>query len=196
MRNAPVNAGNTADKNESSQPMSLLDRHNMIVSRLREGSLTVRDYRQEFARFLGQREALYKEIDVKVCDALSQRWGVKWPERAFLERGMLRGAIYLGLMFDYLLLRADSRFHASFGDDVIDFVGEAFILTVQETTAQDLATYAELIRRIPRRSGGHVQAESACAVAHSPEIQQRAAAAQPDQDQSRRPARRRPRLKR
>lgn len=196
MRNDPLEAHNTADQNESSQPMSLLDRHNMIVGRLREGTLTVRDYRREFTQFLEQREALNKEIDVKVCDALSQRWGIKWPERAFLERGMLRGAIYLGLMFDYLLLRADSRFHASFGDDVIDFVGELFTLTVEETTAQNLAAYAEIIRRMPRRSGGHVEAESACSVGHSTEIQQRAAAAQPDRDQSRRPTRRRARPKR
>ena len=187
---------NSSDKNETSHPMSLLDRHNMIVSRLREGTLTVKDYRQEFTRFHEQREAVYQEIDVRVCEALRERWGVKWPERAVLERGMLTRATFMGLMYDYLLVRPDSRSHATFGDDVISFVAEVFTLTVQETTAQDLATYAELIRRIPRRSGGHVQAESACAVAHSTEIQERAAAAQPDRDQSRRPTRGRIRLKR
>ncbi len=152
--------------NKTAQPVSLLERHEMIVARIRAGTLTVKDYQREFARFVEQKEAVYREIDARVCDTLNQRWGLKWPERAVVERAMLTRATFMGLLYDYLLVRGDAGSHASFGEDVTDFVTEAFTMAVNATGAQDLAAYAQLIHTIPRRTASHGQTGTVCATAN------------------------------
>ena len=155
-----------SNQNETAQPLSLLARHDMIVARIRAGTLTVRDYQREFARFVEQREAVYHEIDARVCDTLNRRWGLKWPERAVVERAMLTRATFMGFLYDYLLVRGDASSHASFGEDVTDFVTEALTMAVNATSAQDLAVYAQLVLTIPRRTGSHGQTGTVCATAN------------------------------
>jgi hypothetical protein len=151
-----MDAQNAAD---TTRPVSLLERHHMVVTRLRAGSLCLKEYRLEFARFLEQKEAVYKEIDARICETLMQRWGLKWPERAVQERSALTHATFLGLLYDYLLVRTDPKTHATFGDDVMEYNTDAFSLLAGATTAQDLADYAKLIREMPRKRMGHPQGE-------------------------------------
>jgi len=153
-----------SNKNDTAQPVSLLERHDRVVARIRAGTLSIQDYQREFARFVERKEAVYREIDARVCDTLNQRWGLKWPERAVVERATLTRATFMGLLYDYLLIRADSRSHASFGEDVTDFVTETFTMAVKATSAQDLAVYSQLIHEIPR-AGSHGRADAVCATA-------------------------------
>jgi hypothetical protein len=147
------------DVNDQTAQMSLLDRHALIVTRLRAGTLAVQDYRREFARFSEQREAVYKELDARVCEILNQRWGLKWPERAITERAILTRAMFLGLIYDYMLVRMDSKSHGSFGDDVMDYFTTVFWEMVKDTTSRDLTEYAETIRGLPQKSGRHIETE-------------------------------------
>lgn len=148
--------------NEVAQQVSLLERHGMIVARIRAGTLTVKDYQREFARFVEQKEAVYREIDAKVCESLNQRWGLKWPERAVVERTVLTRATFMGLLYDYLLVRGEASSHASFGEDVAEFVTDSFTMAVNATSAQDLAVYAQIIRTMPRRMTAHGQTGPVC----------------------------------
>jgi hypothetical protein len=183
----------SSNKNDTAQPVSLLERHDMVVARIRAGTLTLQDYQREFTRFVERREAVYREIDAKVCDTLNQRWGLKWPERAVVERATLTRATFMGLLYDYLLIRADTRTHASFGEDVTDFVTEVFTMAVEATGAQDLAAYSQIIHEIPR-PGSHVRADTVCATAD--QRHRGAAAGTSDRGQSPRRVLRRLALKR
>lgn len=142
----------SSNKNDTAQPVSLLERHNMVVARIRAGTLTIQDYQREFTRFVERREAVYREIDANVCDTLNQRWGLKWPERAVVERATLTRATFMGLLYDYLLLRVDTHSHTAFGEDVTDFVTEAFTMA----SKQPALRISQPIRRLFTKS--HEQA--------------------------------------
>jgi hypothetical protein len=144
--------------------VSLLERHDMIVERLRAGTLGVKEYRKEFARFLENKDAIYKELDARICQMLIERWGLKWPERAVPERQMLTQAMFLGLVYDYMLVRTHS--HASFDDEIVQFMTKWSAEMVKSTPSSALDEYAELIRRAPRKKG-HGYVEIPCSTSHA-----------------------------
>jgi hypothetical protein len=127
-------------------PVKLLERHAITIARLQAGELSFEDFRSEFSKFVEQREAVCSELDALIRGWQSDARNEQELTRPGFDRGTFVTGAFISLLFDYALIRtsesrtADRRVIRALSDSVQEFV--------QELTAEDLADYVQLLRKI------------------------------------------------